>query len=856
MLEKLFFNTIEITLYTSVIILLLMVFSKVTDKRYGAGWRYFIWLLLAIRMLIPMNITLPKAPVTISTPPQTVTYHAIQNMPVHTTAVPQQAAPATAAPAAMPVLSLYEILAILWLTGIVLFLLWHSIQYLLYYKRIQRSRMVADDNIKQAFHSLKDNMGISREIGLFYSNETHSPMLMGLIKPMIILPVVKLTDQQAQLVLKHELIHYKRHDLYYKLVLLLANAVHWFNPLVYCMVHGANQDLEVMCDNAVVKDTSVAYRQTYAAAMLEIMKQGLQRKPALTTHFLGGKKAMKQRFKNLFDDTVKKRGKAVLCTILILTIAGGIFVGCSNENTAIIGGADGPTAIYISKDIETLLKTLYDNRTEYVGNQSKVAAILDHLPFGEGLVRDSLELQTDQQPYGITGFFQFTGQTLNPNDLFLNACIVFSLVDNADKLQFTVDDQTFAYTRIQADQCIGEGYLGKDIREYNASFAKFKELYSFLSELDQTELRKVKIREALPAVKQLSSQPGTNLSGAINGNISVNGFDLEQAAKERGIDAKAFYGKNLYFDIYQTEASPLSSTLPNESPYIFVFYETELLAFQDLQDTNTADMVIKYLKETLIQTEPSYDRTDLDASVGAAVLAQNSNGYLSGECVAEGHIILDTKVTEDVTTAYCLTMYGQYGFEDGVFTKVSGTGVIPVVVEFQKDSNGVYSLQSYTEPQDGAEYTSSIETMFPKNLQRIAINGGTDKQQEELKKMEAAYAAAYLKQIGREAKISQNWALESNRGTTDMDTEASNQLLDTYGDYPYWIGTQERIENGVRYVYEKKWDSKGNGDGIVTYVKYSYDTKEVVEETQIEVKSGKIVYMKGTPRKQDYAKYN
>lgn len=62
------------------------------------------------------------------------------------------------------------------------------------------------------------------------------------------------------------------------------------------------------------------------------------------------------------------------------------------------------------------------------------------------------------------------------------------------------------------------------------------------------------------------------------------------------------------------------------------------------------------------------------------------------------------------------------------------------------------------------------------------------------------------------------------------------------------VGTEEKIENGVRCVYEKKWQSSGGGDGTVTYLKYEYGSEKVLEKTVIEVKKGKIKYIEGKLR--------
>ena len=88
-------------------------------------------------------------------------------------------------------------------------------------------------------------------------------MIVGAIKPTLLLPEMELTAEQLSLVFRHELIHYRRRDIWYKLLLMLANAIHWFNPMVWLMVHAADRDLELSCDEAVVAGRDEAYREEY-----------------------------------------------------------------------------------------------------------------------------------------------------------------------------------------------------------------------------------------------------------------------------------------------------------------------------------------------------------------------------------------------------------------------------------------------------------------------------------------------------------------------------------------------------------------------------------------------------------------
>jgi len=75
-------------------------------------------------------------------------------------------------------------------------------------------------------------------------------------------------------------VHYKRHDLWYKLLLIIANGMHWFNPIVYIMVKKANRDLEHACDDDVVKNEELEYRKDYSRVILESMERSLLKQNA------------------------------------------------------------------------------------------------------------------------------------------------------------------------------------------------------------------------------------------------------------------------------------------------------------------------------------------------------------------------------------------------------------------------------------------------------------------------------------------------------------------------------------------------------------------------------------------------
>ena len=82
------------------------------------------------------------------------------------------------------------------------------------------------------------------------------------------LPDEALSEQEALFVFRHELTHLKRGDLWLKLLLTAARAVHWFNPLVYLMARFAQEDIELACDDAVVRGMDGAQRRAYGETIL------------------------------------------------------------------------------------------------------------------------------------------------------------------------------------------------------------------------------------------------------------------------------------------------------------------------------------------------------------------------------------------------------------------------------------------------------------------------------------------------------------------------------------------------------------------------------------------------------------
>jgi beta-lactamase regulating signal transducer with metallopeptidase domain len=154
--------------------------------------------------------------------------------------------------------------------------------------------------------------------------QTPAPMLMGLLRPRLLLPHEQYSGRDLEFILNHELIHLKRADLWYKLVITVANCLHWFNPLVYLMANQAEKDAEMACDEELTENFCDSELAAYGNTILNALPRFSRQKgirPVLTTSFSGAKKSMKRRLENMFDKRIKRRGIAALCVIMVFAVA-------------------------------------------------------------------------------------------------------------------------------------------------------------------------------------------------------------------------------------------------------------------------------------------------------------------------------------------------------------------------------------------------------------------------------------------------------------------------------------------------------------------------------------------------------
>lgn len=366
-MERLMTALLELTLPMAVVIAVLLAAGPLLGRRFTAKWRYWAWLLIAVRLLLPIGITLPQPVVTLPQPRGEITYPVSREEPAPTepapvgdpiqvvpgaaendpyqqietgmtaptgpsTETPKPAEPAiTPTPAGTRSIPVMEAVGWCWAAGTALFLLWQLGSYLALRAKLSRSRRpLTDEAILAVLERESVAAGLRKPLQV-YTAAVGSPMIVGAIKPTLLLPEMELSTEQLSLVFRHELIHYRRRDIWYKLLLMLANAIHWFNPMVWLMVHAADRDLELSCDEAVVAGRDEAYREEYGRCLLAVVRAGMSRRTLFTTNFYSGKKTLKNRLATIFDTTKKHRGTLALAALLLAAAVAGSLVACTPD---------------------------------------------------------------------------------------------------------------------------------------------------------------------------------------------------------------------------------------------------------------------------------------------------------------------------------------------------------------------------------------------------------------------------------------------------------------------------------------------------------------------------------------------
>ncbi len=372
---------IKCSVAMSILILLFLVITPLLSKRYAAKWRYYAWLVIVIGLIIPFRPHLDTALIQMNTlivPPyihQMILGNAgtigdnnsqtgIQRIMFNAGTVSDNNSQISTIRQRLMSIPWYQWAVFLWVVGAVIFITYHGIRHLRFLKMVKRwGQGISDQQILDILQSLQADPE-SKHVRLRICPCIISPTMIGFINPVILLPSKNYSVDEMTFILKHEMVHFKRKDLWYKSLVLLAVAIHWFNPVVYLMARAIAVQCEISCDEEIVQGTDMDRRQQYSETIIGVIKNQSKMQTAFSTNFYGGKKDMRNRILSIMDTTKKKTGFFILCLVLIGTMGiGTVFTAGANASGDLkpLSERGGAITTYYNPDItleENVLRTL------------------------------------------------------------------------------------------------------------------------------------------------------------------------------------------------------------------------------------------------------------------------------------------------------------------------------------------------------------------------------------------------------------------------------------------------------------------------------------------------------------------
>ena len=203
----------------------------------------------------------------------------------------------------------------------------------------------------------KTALAVKLEEGVYESDRIGSAFLLSFFRPRIYLPA-GLTSEERILVLTHEKTHKRRQDSRVKLLAWLVCAVHWFNPLLWRAFILLARDMEMACDEQVLEQLGTEEKKRYSTFLLKLSAPGT----LLTgTPVAFGENSVKSRIKNILR---YKKTRAGIAAAAVALVAGAAWFCLSNPASTfdedIIGGADGPTSIFLAGKLSSDEEKIYE----------------------------------------------------------------------------------------------------------------------------------------------------------------------------------------------------------------------------------------------------------------------------------------------------------------------------------------------------------------------------------------------------------------------------------------------------------------------------------------------------------------
>lgn len=316
MIGELFKALLITSLAGSALAVVISLLRPITKKLFGYSWHYYIWLCVLFVMLMPVRFNVNPMPApNIATQTIQTQQEAVSEQP-ETTENVVQTAPAQKPQLLQKATVIWDriiynrtnILAYVWLIGAIALMLLNVLRYIRLNIKIRKNSEVISCPETRAYTDRKINVRVWENVA--------SPFITGIFRPMLILPKTELSEEQLHNILRHEMTHFKRHDILYKWFAEFVKCVHWFNPTSWYVSKQIAAECEISCDMSVTKNMSGSEEMSYVSTILSLLPTGKSKQLPFTTQMASSKKFLKRRFVMIKNKKTTSRFMSVISAVI------------------------------------------------------------------------------------------------------------------------------------------------------------------------------------------------------------------------------------------------------------------------------------------------------------------------------------------------------------------------------------------------------------------------------------------------------------------------------------------------------------------------------------------------------------
>ena len=342
-MEVFVLHILKLNIIAAVVILLVRVLAILFKGRVSARWKYFIWLLLAVTLCVPVRLPANLALVDVKVQnnsqrdvqePKTEDYtvrsgkgqkitetvSSSNSNRKSMTEIPEQKRTVMWEPDKwMEIVTV--IFVTVWLSVAVLKLAGELLAYYLSMKNLRRMSLPVNDPVSiQMYRDVCRKKRVRRVPELRQNAGLTTPLLAGLFHTKLYLPATGYSAEERKLVFYHELTHYCHRDLWYKMLLRICASIYWFNPFLLIMLKEADKDIENLCDTAVINRVNKKDHRLYRQLLLRTVAMNNQI-PYVTASLNDSGMVFKDRI--LYMVNIRKLRRGILPGILVTVLLAG-----------------------------------------------------------------------------------------------------------------------------------------------------------------------------------------------------------------------------------------------------------------------------------------------------------------------------------------------------------------------------------------------------------------------------------------------------------------------------------------------------------------------------------------------------